>query len=71
MSGTLTERRFTYTSGSGSDQYAFVVYVDPNSHLFIVDIVTPTGSFNFDSSSLPQSVVVDMNSALTEVAAML
>ncbi len=65
---SLIERRLTYSSGTGPNKYTFVVYVDPDSNLFIIDIVTPTGTFNFDTGTLPQSVIVDMNNALTEVA---
>ena len=71
MSGTLTERRFQFDSGTGNNKYTFTIYVNQDDDLFVTDIQTPTGTFDFDSDKLPESVIRDMDAALDTVTAML
>lgn len=67
----LTTRQYSFESGTGANKYTFVVYVDSDDNLSIKDIATPTGVFNFDSGSLPESVIRDMDGALDTVSALL
>jgi len=69
MAGTLTERIFTFSSGAGVNKYTFEIKVTSNEDLFILNIVTPNGTYNWDSGSLPESVIRDMDGALDTVRA--
>jgi hypothetical protein len=71
VSGTLTERRFSFESGTGANKYTFVIFVNADDDMFVTDITTPNGTFNFDSGMLPESVARDIDAALDTVQAML
>ena len=54
----------SFESGTGVNQYTFVIFVNGDDEMYVTDIRTPTGTFNFDSGMLPESVARDIDAAL-------
>ena len=58
---------FTYQSGVAPSAYTFDVVYDENGLIFVRTIITPTGNICSTTLGLPQSVIDDINSAITQV----
>lgn len=57
----------TYTSGTGTSRYRFTIVVDQNGITSVRDIMTPFGLIQDSMSRLPQSVVSDITTAMSQV----
>jgi len=67
MALALSQADFTYSSGTGTQIYYFtIVYIDENS-ISVRNIQTPFGLIQDSYSSLPNSVISDIRTAITQV----
>ncbi len=71
MAGTRVAFEATYTSGTGSSQYRFTIYVNVADVLSVRDIRTPNGLLIDSMTTLPQSVVNDIQTAMGQVEGLL
>ena len=67
MAATRLLSEFTYRSGSGSNAYQFTVSVDQQELISVRNIQSPTGLIIESTTSLPQSVITDINTAIGQV----
>jgi len=67
MALTRTQSEYYYTSGGGSQAYTFVISVTSAGNVFVRDIRTPVGYLVNSMTSLPVSVVNDINTAIAQV----
>lgn len=67
MALTRTQSEYYYTSGGGSQVYTFVISVTSTGNVFVRDIRTPVGYLVNSMTSLPVSVVNDINTAIAQV----
>lgn len=65
--GTRIAFEGTYTSGTARQQYRFTVLVDQLDNVSVRDITTPFGLIMDSYTSLPQSVITDINAAIGQV----
>jgi len=71
MAGTLIASEFTYTSGIPRQQYRFTITVDQTGIAKVRDVNSPFGLIMDSWTSVPQSVVDDINSAIAQVQGIL
>ena len=64
MAISLAGQTFRFKSGSGSSAWYFVVTVTSTGQVFITDIQPPNGGAQFDTTFYPESLIVDMNTAI-------
>lgn len=67
MALTRTQSDYYYTSGGGTQTYSFIIGVTSNGSKIVRDIRTPTGYLVNSMSSLPYSVVEDIQTAMDQV----
>lgn len=67
MSGIRVGFEATYTSGTGRQQYRYTVVVDQNGVVSVRDIVTPFGLIMDSMTRLPQTVISDVTSSISQV----
>lgn len=68
MAATRTQSEWTYRSGANSsDYYYFTITEDQEGNLSVRNVTTPTGLMISTTTSLPQTVMDDIASALTTV----
>jgi len=67
MAATRIAFEGTYTSGSGQNKYRFTVYVDQAGNVSVRDMTSPYGLIMDSMTRLPQSVVTDIQSAMSQV----
>lgn len=67
MAGTRIQSDFTYRSGVGAQAYTFTIVEDQSGSLGVRDIQSPFGLLLDSMTRVPQSVIDDMNSAITQV----
>jgi hypothetical protein len=71
MAGTRVAFEATYTSGSGTNLYRFTIYVNVADVVSVRDIRTPYGLLIDSMTTLPQSVVTDIQTAMGQVETLL
>lgn len=71
MAGTQVLSEFTYQSGVSPSVYYFTVIVDQFGLVSVRNIQSPFGLIIDTMTSVPQSVVDDMNAAITQVESIL
>lgn len=71
MSATRVQFDATYTSGSGTNLYRFTITVNVAGVVGVRDIRTPFGLLIDSMTSVPQSVVNDINAAIAQVETIL
>jgi hypothetical protein len=71
VAGTRILSEFTYQSGVSPSVYFFTVVVDQNDLVSIRNVQSPFGLIIDTMTSVPQSVVDDMNAAITQVEGIL
>ena len=71
MAGTRILSEFTYLSGVTPDIYYFTVIVDQNDRTSIRNIQSPYGLIIDSMTSVPESVIEDMQAALVQVEGIL
>ena len=71
MAATRIQSDFTYRSGPPSQAYTFTVVVDQSGTLGIRNIQSPYGLIIDSMTKVPQSVIDDMNAAITQVEGIL
>ena len=64
---TLAASEFTYTSGVSPMQWRFTVSVDAADNLSVRNIISPTGLICDSVTSVPSSVLDDINTARSQV----
>jgi hypothetical protein len=57
----------TYTSGTGTSQYRYTVVADLSGVISVRDIMSPFGLIMDSMTRLPQSVIDDINTSITQV----
>lgn len=67
MAATRVQFDATYTSGSGTNLYRFTICVNVAGVVGVRDIRTPYGLLIDSMTSVPQSVVTDINAAIAQV----
>ena len=71
MAATRVQFDATYTSGSGTNLYRFTICVNTAGVVGVRDIRTPYGLLIDSMTSVPQSVVNDINTAIAQVETIL
>ena len=71
MAATRVQFDATYTSGSGTNLYRFTITVNVAGVVGVRDIRTPFGLLLDSMTSVPQSVVSDINAAIAQVGTLL
>jgi hypothetical protein len=71
MAATRVQFDATYTSGSGTNLYRFTITVNVAGVVGVRDIRTPFGLLIDSMTSVPQSVVNDINAAIAQVETIL
>ena len=71
MAGTRVLSEFTYQSGVSPNIYYFTVIVDQNDRTSICNIQSPYGLIIDSMTSVPESVIEDMQAALVQVEGLL
>jgi hypothetical protein len=71
MAGTRVLSEFTYTSGVSPSVYYFTVLVDQNDLVSVRNIQSPFGLIIDSMTSVPESVMTDITSAITQVEGLL
>lgn len=66
MALTRVQSEFTYSSGSGNQLYYFTVVVDNASLVSVRNVQSPFGLITDSNTPLPQSVLDDMQTAITQ-----
>lgn len=61
------QSEFVFTSGTSTQYYTFTIAVDGNNLITVTDIETPSGTLCDAGSSLPQSVLDDIQTAISQV----
>ena len=67
MAGTLLLSEFTYSSGVSPDVYYYTIVIDQNDLLSVRNIQSPYGLILDSMTSVPESVVADINTSITQV----
>jgi hypothetical protein len=67
MAATLIQADFTYRSGTSPDLYTFTLMQNQAGTLLVRDIQDPYGLVVSPYTEIPQTVVADIASALTQV----
>lgn len=67
MAATRIASEFTYRSGVPASAYRFTVLVDETGEISVRDIQSPRGLIIDSVTSLPQSVITDINTAIAQV----
>ena len=67
MALTRTSSEFVYQSGDPGQLYTFRVAVDSNKQISVQDLTTPWGTMCGPGASLPESVLDDIQTAITQV----
>lgn len=71
MAGVRVLSEFTYTSGVSPDVYYFTVVVNQNDRVSVRNIQSPYGLIIDSMTSVPESVVEDINTAIGQVEGLL
>jgi hypothetical protein len=71
MAGTLAAFEATYNSGSGTNLYRYTVTVNAAGKVSVRDIRTPFGLLIDSMTSVPQSVVNDIQASIGQVESLL
>ena len=71
MAGVRVLSEFTYQSGVSPDVYFFTVVVDQNDKVSVRNIQSPFGLIIDSMTSVPESVIEDINSAISQVEGIL
>jgi hypothetical protein len=67
MALTRITSEFVYQSGDPGQLYTFRVVMDSNNQVSVQDITTPWGTMCGPGASLPESVLDDIQTAITQV----
>jgi hypothetical protein len=67
MSGTLSLAEFTYTSGVSTQQYTYTIGYDSSGNVTVRNVQNPLGLIMDSWSTLPESVVDDIRTSMTQV----
>lgn len=71
MAGVRMLSEFTYQSGVSPDLYFFTVVVDSSDRVSVRNIQSPFGLIIDSVTSVPESVVTDINTAISQVEGIL
>ena len=71
MAATLTASEFTYSSGTGVQIYRWTVVVPQSGNLGVRNIQGPFGLIIDTVTEVPQSVVTDISTSITQVEGIL
>lgn len=71
MASVRIGSEFTYTSGTGSQQYRFTILSDQTGNVSVRNVQTPFGLIMDSMTSTPASVQQDICDAITQVEAIL
>lgn len=70
MAGTLAAFEATYNSGSGTNLYRYTITVNAAGRVSVRDIRTPFGLLIDSMTSVPQSVVNDIQASIGQVGSL-
>jgi hypothetical protein len=71
MASVRIGSEFTYTSGTGSQQYRFTILSDQTGNISVRNVQTPFGLIMDSMTSVPASVQQDICDAIAQVEAIL